>query len=232
MSNRIETGPTETGPTETAEPFDRDAVREKIVEAALPHVPFDGWTLETLRRAAQDAGYEPVMALRVFSRGPVEAIEFWNTLADRRMLAALEQEDVASLKIRAKVALAVRRRLEAAGAHREAVRRALGLLSLPHNAPVAAATVWRTIDAIWYAAGDTATDFNYYTKRGLLAGVYSATVLYWLEDKSEGQQATWEFLDRRIADVMRVPQALGSIRERLAAFPNPFKPFFAGRRGL
>lgn len=223
--------PTES-PSENEAGFDRDAVRERIVEAALPHVPFDGWTPETLRRAAQDAGYEPVMALRVFPRGSIEAIEFWNTLADRRMLAALEKEDIASLKIRARVALAVRRRLEAAGAHREAVRRALGLLSLPHNAPIAAATVWRTIDAIWYAAGDTATDFNYYTKRGLLAGVYSATVLYWLEDKSEGQQATWEFLDRRIADVMRVPQALGSIRDRLASLPNPFKPFFAGRRGF
>jgi ubiquinone biosynthesis protein COQ9 len=218
-------------PTDTAEAgFDRDAVRTRIVEAALPHVPFDGWTSETLRRAAQDAGYEPVMALRVFPRGAIEAVEFWNTLADRRMLAALEQENLGSLKIRARVALAVRRRLEAAGAHREAVRRALGLLSLPHNAPLAAAMGWRTIDAIWYAAGDTATDFNYYTKRGLLAGVYSATVLYWLEDKSEGQQATWEFLDRRIADVMRVPQVLGSIRDRLAAFPNPLKPFFAGRR--
>jgi ubiquinone biosynthesis protein COQ9 len=116
------------------------------------------------------------------------------------------------------------------GSHREAVRRALGLLALPHNAPVAATTLWRTVDAIWYAAGDTATDFNYYTKRGLLAGVYSATVLYWLEDRSEGLADTWTFLDRRIGDVMRVPQALGAIRDRLAAFPNPFKPFFAKQR--
>jgi ubiquinone biosynthesis protein COQ9 len=207
-------------------------VRERIVEAALPHVPFDGWTPETLRLAAQDAGYEPVMALRVFPRGPIEAIEFWNTLADRRMLEALERENLASLKIRARVALGVRRRIEAAGPHREAVRRALGLLSLPHNAPLAATTLWRTVDAIWYAAGDTATDFNYYSKRGLLAGVYSATVLYWLEDKSEGQEATWQFLDRRIADVMKVPQVLGSLGERLAAFPNPFRPFFARRSRL
>lgn len=212
--------------------FDRDLVRERIVDAALPHVPFDGWTPETLRLAAQDAGYEPVMALRVFPRGAIEAVEFWNTLADRRMLAALERENLSALKIRARIALAVRRRLEAAGAHREAVRRGLGLLSLPHNAPLAATTLWRTVDAIWYAAGDTATDFNYYTKRGLLAGVYSATVLYWLEDKSEGQASTWEFLDRRIADVMRVPQILGSLRERLSGLPNPFRPFFARRSRL
>lgn len=212
--------------------FDRDTVRETIVEAALSHVAFDGWTSETLRLAARDAGYEPVMALRVFPRGAVEAVDFWNRLADRRMLAALETENAGTLKIRARVALAVRRRLESVGPHREAVRRGLGVLALPHNAPAGAAALWRTVDAIWYACGDTATDFNYYTKRGLLAGVYSATVLYWLEDRSEGAADTWTFLDRRIADVMRVPQVLGSLRERLAGFPNPLKPFFARRRGV
>ncbi len=210
--------------------FDRDVVRETIVEAALPHVAFDGWTSETLRLAAREAGYEPVMALRVFPRGAVEAVEFWNQLADRRMLAALEAEKAGTLKIRARVALAVRRRLESVGPHREAVRRGLGLFALPHNAPAGATALWRTVDAVWYACGDTATDFNYYTKRGLLAGVYSATVLYWLEDRSEGSSDTWTFLDRRIADVMRVPRALGSLRERLASFPNPLKPFFARRR--
>lgn len=205
--------------------FDRDAVREAIVEAALPHVAFDSWTLETLRLAARDAGHDPVMALRVFPRGPVEAVEFWNQLADRRMLTALETENTGALKIRARVALAVCRRLESVGPHREAVRRGLGLFALPHNAPFGAAALWRTVDAIWYACGDTATDFNYYTKRGLLAGVYSATVLYWLEDRSEGSADTWTFLDRRIAEVMRVPQALASLRERLGAFPNPLRAF-------
>ncbi len=220
---------TRTENTATGPGFDRDAVRERIVEAALPHVAFDGWTPETLRRAAHEAGYEPVMALRVFPRGPVEAVEFWCALADRRMLKSIEEEGGAGLKVRARIGLAVRRRLEAVGPHREAVRRALGLLALPHNAPIGAGTLWRTVDAIWYAAGDTATDFNFYTKRGLLAGVYSATVLYWLEDRSEGFAETWAFLDRRIADVMRVPQALAGLRARLAGLPNPLRPFFARR---
>jgi ubiquinone biosynthesis protein COQ9 len=81
------------------------------------------------------------------------------------------------------------------------------------------------VSAIWYAAGDTATDFNYYTKRALLAGVYSATVLYWLDDKSEDFAKTWTFLDRRIADVMRVPQVLGALRERLGGILPRFRPF-------
>jgi ubiquinone biosynthesis protein COQ9 len=208
--------------------FDYDGAREEIVAAALPHVPFDGWTLETLRRAAADAGYDPLTALRVFPRGPVEAIEAWVAQADRHMLEALERQDMAALKVRERVATAVRLRLDGLGAHREAVRRALSALALPHNAPLAARLVWHTVDAIWYAAGDTATDFNYYSKRGLLAGVYSATVMYWLDDKSEGYADTWKFLDRRLADALRIPQALGRLREglgRFARFPKPFRHF-------
>jgi ubiquinone biosynthesis protein COQ9 len=210
------------------EAFDRNAAREKIIDAALPHVPFDGWTPDVLRQAASEAGFDPLTALRVFPRGAIEAVEAWVALADRRMIDAFEQHDTAGLKVRERIAAAVRLRLEALAGQREAVRRALGLLALPHNAPVAAAALWRTVNAIWYAAGDTATDFNYYTKRALLAGVYSATVLYWLDDKSEGFEKTWAFLDRRIADVMRVPQALGSLRERLGGLPNPLR-FFASR---
>jgi ubiquinone biosynthesis protein COQ9 len=209
-------------------PFDHERARAEIIAAALPHVPFDGWTLDTLRRAAADAGHDPLTALRVFPRGPVQAVEAWVTLADRRMLEALERHDPAALKVRERVALAVRLRLEELGAHREAVRRALSVLALPHNAPLAARLLWGTVDAIWYAAGDTATDFNYYSKRGLLAGVYSATLMYWLEDKSEGFADTWKFLDRRLSDVLRIPQALGRLRERLggfARFPRSFRPF-------
>jgi ubiquinone biosynthesis protein COQ9 len=208
--------------------FDHDQAREAIIAAALPNVPFDGWTLETLRRAAADAGYDPLTALRVFPRGPIEAIEVWVAQADRRMLEALERQDGAGLKVRERVAAAIRLRLEDLGPHREAVRRALAVLALPHYAPLAARLVWGTVDAIWYAAGDTATDFNYYSKRGLLAGVYSATVMYWLEDKSEGFADTWKFLERRLADVLRLPQALGRLRQglgRFARFPKPPRRF-------
>lgn len=208
--------------------FDRDAVAEQVLEAALAHVPFDGWSLEVLQRGAQDAGHERLMALRVFPRGVVDAIEFWCALVDRRMVAALAARDGATLKTRERVALAVRLRLEALVRHREAVRRAVGLLALPLNAGSAAQTLWRTIDAIWYAAGDTATDFNYYTKRALLAGVYGATLLYWLDDRSEGSADTWAFLDRRIGEALSVPQALGAFGRRLGDLPNPLRRFGFG----
>jgi ubiquinone biosynthesis protein COQ9 len=212
-------------------PFDRDAVRAAIVDAALPHVPFDGWTQGVLQRGAADAGHDKVMALRVFPGGAVEAIAFWSQLADRRMLEELDRRDLAGMKVRERIATAVRVRLEQTAAHREAVRRALSLLALPFNAGKGPALLWRTVDAIWYAAGDTATDFNYYSKRGLLAGVYSATVMYWLDDRSEGFANTWSFLDRRIADVMRVPRAVASLQKRLAAFPSPLSILRAGPFG-
>jgi ubiquinone biosynthesis protein COQ9 len=211
--------------------FDRDVVRTAIIDSTLPHVPFDGWTQGALQHGAADAGFEKVMALRVFPGGPVEAVEFWSQLADRRMLQALEQRDLAAMKVRERVAAAIRLRLEQTAGHREAVRRALGLLALPLNAGKGPALLWRTVDAIWYAAGDTATDFNYYTKRGLLAGVYSATVLYWLEDRSEGFATTWSFLDRRIGEVMRVPQALSGLRKRLEGLPTPFSILRGGPFG-
>jgi ubiquinone biosynthesis protein COQ9 len=208
--------------------FDYERARAEIIAAALPNVPFDGWTPDTLRRAAANAGYDPLTALRVFPRGPVEAIQAWVALADRHMLSSFEAHVRPGMKTGERVALAIRLRLEIVAPWREAVRRALTVLTLPYNAPLAGRLVYDTVDAIWYAAGDTATDFNFYTKRGLLAGVYSATVLYWLEDKSEGCAETWRFLDRRLADVVRVPQAIGRLRQRFGV-PKSFRPFSARR---
>ncbi len=206
---------------------ERNRLRERVLAAALSHVPFDGWTLAALASGAVDAGLAPEMALSAFPRGAIEAVEFWCASADRRMMEALDARDLDRLKTRERVALGVRLRLEAVTRHREALRRALGLLALPLHAGAAAASLWRTVDAIWYAAGDRATDFNFYTKRALLAGVYGATLLYWLEDRSEGSTETWAFLDRRIAEAMRVPQALAALGQKLSALPNPWRWFSA-----
>src|SRR5882672_3614275 len=115
-------------PNRSEAAFDREGAREKIIDAALPHVPFDGWTPDVLRQAAVEAGFDPLTALRIFPGGPVEAVVAWVTLADRRMIEAFEQQDVNALKMRERIASAVRLRLEALAGKREAVRRALGLL--------------------------------------------------------------------------------------------------------
>jgi ubiquinone biosynthesis protein COQ9 len=204
----------------------RAAQREALLKAALPHVPFDGWTRTALQAGARDAGIEPALADNAFPGGMAELLEFYHGQADIEMVRALEAySDLAALKTREKVALAIRLRLEANAGYREAIRQALSFLALPTNAPLGAKCLYRTVDAIWYAAGDKATDFSFYTKRALLAGVYSATVLYWLNDKSEGFAETWTFLDRRIADVMKI-YALRSRFDRFAEqLPNPFRLF-------
>ncbi len=212
----------------TGTEFDHDAVRRAILAAALPHVPFDGWTQVSLNAGARDAGYSETDVVRVFPGGPIDVIGFWSTDADRRMLASLETLGLAQMRVRERIATAVRIRLEDVVAHREALRRALGLLALPHNAARGAELTWRSVDAIWWAAGDTSTDFNFYTKRGLLTAVYASTLLRFLDDRSEGCAETWGFLDRRIGEVMRVPKLIGEVQARLAKLPNPLR-FLRGR---
>jgi ubiquinone biosynthesis protein COQ9 len=206
--------------------MDRAAQREALLKAALPHVPFDGWTRTALQAGARDAGIEPALADNAFPGGMAELLEFYHGQADIEMVRALEaRSDLAALKTRERVALAIRLRLEANAGYREAIRQALSFLALPTNAPLGAKCLYRTVDAIWYAAGDKATDFSFYTKRALLAGVYSATVLYWLNDKSDGFAETWTFLDRRIADVMKI-YALRARFDRFAEqLPDPFRLF-------
>jgi ubiquinone biosynthesis protein COQ9 len=200
-----------------------EELRERLIDAAVAHVPFDGWGETALLAAARDLGIERALALNAFPGGAVEMIEFHSRLADRRMVAAYEAAETLGLKLRQKAALAIRLRLSANAAHREAIRRALSILALPIHAPLAARLIYRTVDAVWYALGDRSTDYNFYTKRGLLAGVYGSTLLYWLADKSPESAETWAFLDRRIAEVMRIPRAVARLDKLKEKLPDPFR---------
>jgi ubiquinone biosynthesis protein COQ9 len=200
-----------------------EAQRDAVILAALPHVPFDGWGQGTLRRAAEAVGLGAEAQPRLFPGGAVAAVTHFMEMADRMMLADLAAVDLAPLKVRQRVATAIRLRLERWQPHREAVRRALALVPLPRLAGRALGAWYRTVDAIWRGIGDRPVDFSFYTKRALLAGVYAATLFYWLEDRSEGCADTWAFLDRRIADVMRLPKLRGEVSEALRALPNPVR---------
>ena len=206
------------------------AARDKIVEATLSHAPFDGWTRRALKAGVADLDLPPEMALRAFPGGIPDLVEHLSDWADRRMLEALGKMDLESMRVRDRVAAGVRARLEGLEAHREALRRLLSYLAMPQNAPLTMRLTWRTVDAIWYAAGDNAADFNYYTKRGLLASVYSTTVLYWLSDTSEGASDTWSFLDRRIEGVMKVPAYKSRIKEAISNLPR-LSRIFRRQRG-
>jgi ubiquinone biosynthesis protein COQ9 len=148
----------------------------------------------------------------LFPGGPIDVLAYLSERADLRTVEALENAGATGLKMRERIKLAVRLRIENTVGGKESVRRGLALLALPFNGPLALKLLYRTVDAIWYAAGDTSTDFNFYTKRATLAGVFSSTLLFWLNDRSEDNTATWAFLDRRIDDVMRIEKWKADVR--------------------
>lgn len=201
--------------------------RAAILAAALKHVPFDGWTMATLDQGAVDAGFDATVARRVFPAGIGQAIAFHSAHADAAMLVALQDMDLPAMRVRDRVTTAVRIRLQQNEADRLALARAATVLALPRHAGLAARCLYRTVDAIWYACGDTATDYNFYTKRALLAGVYASTTLCWLNDRSPGCADTWAFLDRRIDNVMQVPKLMPKLKARLrraaSIVPSPVR---------
>ncbi len=184
--------------TETAQ----TDVTSRLLDAAEMHVPFDGWSEATFKAAIVDSGVNATVAHALCPRGAVDLAVAYHRRGDAQMVATLSNEALAEMKIREKITFAVRSRLEQCP-DREIVRRGSTLFALPKHAATGAQLIWGTTDAIWTAIGDTSQDINWYTKRATLSAVYSATVLYWLGDDSDGHMATWAFLDRRIENVMQ-----------------------------
>jgi len=204
-----------------------DELRERILDAALPHVPFDGWSVRAMRCGAESIGEDPAVVRRAFPDGTMDMVRLYSAMLDRRMVERLAGQDLDRIRIRDRIAAGVVARLELMAPHREAARRSLTVLALPFNAPVGLRCVYDTVDLIWRAAGDTATDWNFYSKRMLLAGVYTSTVLYWLDDRSEDFADTRAFLGRRIEDAMRLPRALASLARPPACFRRPVRNYRA-----
>lgn len=195
---------------------------EALLDAALMHVAFDGWTEATFAAAIADCEMDPVLARVLCPRGAVDLALAYHRRGDRLMLERLSAEDLTGLRFRDKIAAAVRFRLEAVE-DKEAVRRGVTLFALPTHAADGAKAIWGTADAIWTALGDASEDINWYSKRATLSGVYSSTVLFWLGDETPGHHATWEFLDRRIDNVMQFEKLKADVQK------NPLlKPLLAG----
>ncbi|MEO0937752.1 MAG: COQ9 family protein [Pseudomonadota bacterium] len=203
---------------------DYDQTKSDLLDAALLHVPFDGWSEVTLRAAIADTGLDPALAKAVCPRGAVDLALAYHARGDALMLARMMDADLGDMRFRDRVAAGVRFRLEAVS-DKEAVRRGTTLFALPVYAADGAKAVWGTADKIWNALGDTSDDVNWYTKRATLSGVYASTVLFWLGDDSADHQATWAFLDRRIDDVMQIEKVKAQVNDspilsRMMAGPN------------
>jgi ubiquinone biosynthesis protein COQ9 len=205
------------------------AIIDSVLDAALMHVPFDGWSEAAYRAAVTDAGVDPALARALLPRGSVDLALAYHRRGDAAMVARMQAQAPGERRMRDRIADAVRFRLEAAE-DKEAVRRGATLFALPMHAADGARAIWGTSDLIWTTLGDTSDDINWYSKRSILAGVYSSTVLYWLGDTSPGDQATWEFLDRRIDGVMQFERVKGALAKSAlfrTAFAGPL--WLAGR---
>ena len=195
-----------------------EQAKQAILQAAIPHVPFDGWSDVTFRVALADSDVAPGLARALYSRGGIDLALEYHRSGDAEMTARLADANLKTYRYSDRVALAIRTRLELVE-DKELVRRGTTLFALPQNAAEGAKAIWGTADAIWKALGDTSTDFNWYTKRATLSGVYASTVLFWLGDDSPNHAATWAFLDRRIANVMQIEKIKAGLRD------NPFSKF-------
>lgn len=186
-------------------------IKAQVLDAALAHVPFDGWSEATLRAAIADSGVPPALARSHYPRGGVDLALTYHRRGDDEMADHLARMDLKALSFPDRVKKAIRLRLELSD--RELVRRGTTLFALPIYAADGARAIWGTADRIWTALGDTSRDFSWYTKRATLSGVYASTVLFWLGDDSTDRHATWEFLDRRIDHVMQFDKLKKSLQK-------------------
>ena len=202
----------------TPEEMNLDELRAALAPLLPAHAAFDGWTEEALAMAAEELGVPPGRARLAFPGGAIEMVDAWFDWIDKAMLIAFPPERIAQMKIRERIRDLILFRFETMRPHREALRRALAVLAMPQNLAAAARLAWRSADRLWRLAGDTATDFNHYSKRAILVGVYGSTTLVFLDDNDEDLAETRAVLGRRIDDVMRFEKFKASwrgARERL-----------------
>ena len=191
--------------------------RDKILDAALPAIVFDGWTMTVLETAAKNAGLTAFDVKRVFPGGLMDALAHFSAHADAAMVETLRNDySLTTMKIRERIATAVLVRLRQQTPHREAVRRAMAIYAMPWNKIAELKMIYATVDAMWREAGDTATDYNFYTKRLLLSKVYITTLRVWLDDTSPNLLNTEAFLRRRIDDVMQIEKWKAKAKGALA----------------
>jgi ubiquinone biosynthesis protein COQ9 len=186
------------------QPSHLEQIRRQIALAVGENAVFDGWTAAAVDAAANQLGVDPGQAKLAVPKDQAGKIDLYIRGVDRALGDWFTPERLEGLKIREKIRAIVWKRLEIMEPAREAVRRALSVLAMPQNAPTGLKTGWRTADVMWRIAGDTSTDYNHYTKRLMLGGVYASTLLVWLDDQTQDFAQTASFLDRRIDDVMKI----------------------------
>ena len=220
------------------------STRDDFLDAAMNHALFDGWSPATIAAARADLAMSAEAVRQIFPKGAPDLALAYHRRLDAQMVEALRAADLGEMRFRDRITYAVRLRLEIAD--KELVRRGMALFALPQHAATGARALWETADEIWTILGDTSRDINWYTKRSTLSAVFSSTALYWLGDESDGDAKTWDFLDRRIGNVMQFEKMKAEARKNplVGAFmkgpgkvldmvqaPRATRPGYPGGRG-
>ncbi|MFC0204441.1 COQ9 family protein [Novosphingobium soli] len=184
-----------------------DELRLQLAPAVASAAVFDGWTPEAVRQAALAEGIDPALAAYAFRDGPMAMISAWIAHVDAAMTLAVGGDALSNMPIRERIRRLVSARLEAVAGLEEALTRALSIMAMPQNLAASARLAWHSADVMWRLAGDTATDYNHYTKRAILGSIYAATLHVFARDASEGKAETRAFLDRRIEGIIRFEKA-------------------------
>lgn len=189
--------------------------KKALIEEILKNVPFDGFEESCFVESAKKLGHDPIILDALFPERPADIVKAFSQWADEEMLASLANVSPADLSVRGKIKLAVKSRMKCLWAHKEAVRKASAYWSRPDRGLQGGKSVWYTADAIWDWAGDTSEDINHYTKRMLLSGVVTSTILYWLGNDERTEEQVFDFLDRRIEQVVTVGKNIGGVTKPL-----------------
>lgn len=208
-----------------------DELRESLLNAALSHVAFDGWSKKTLSQASEDVGVKKGIVDLAFPGGAIDMIVLHAQQCDIEMLEQAKVMKLDTLKIREKITELVKLRIKAEAPHKEAAHRTVSYLALPQNHITSLKIIYRTVDLMWKAISDSSTDFNFYTKRMTLSGVYTSTFMVWLGDESDHNQESWNFLDRRIENVMQIEKIKAKYREKEFNIPDIWRELGKKRYG-
>jgi len=189
-----------------------EKLQKEIVREALPSVVFDGWTLDLIAQTAQIQGHDKAIVKALFPDGILSILDAYSRIADDEMMRALKDTNPENLRVRERIEVAVMARITWLAQHKDALKESINILGVPTRKGSAARMIWRTCDHIWQWAGDTSTDYNHYTKRGLLSGVLVATTLFWINDDQEDLGRTHNFLISRINNIAKIGRFISRFR--------------------
>lgn len=215
--------------TATALPADPtlDEIRLALAPVIASNAAFDGWSKDAVDMAAGEIGVDTDVANLAVKGGAMEMIDAWIDSIDIEMANRLPADKIAKMKIRERITELLWTRLQIMKPNRESLRRAMAIMAMPLNLPRASRIGWRSADRMWRLAGDTASDFNHYTKRMTLSAVYGSLLLTFANDESEDFADSRAFLERRIDNVMQFEKAKFQAKARRENLPSLSR--FVGR---